>query len=176
MNQLKFDFVAKPLAEAWQRWAIMVAGLALVAAQLLYWFVQVQPAQLLQSEMQQKQDRTLHKPEHLASMKPEEFSKLLSQAQEVDQKLKLPWNALYTFLDQASGKDLALISLEPDTTKGQLVIMAEARNFKAMLAFYSAMQGSPLFEDVALQSHVINQNDPEQPIRFRLRARWMIRS
>ncbi len=176
MNRLELDFVARPQAGAARRWAIMVCGVVLLVGQLGYWLLQLQPRQLALSETLLKQVKTLRQPEPVNRLKADEFAKLLGQAHEVDQQLKLPWNALFTFMDKASGTDLALVALEPDSNKGQLVIIAEARNYAAMLDFYAAMQGSALFSDVTLQSHVINKNVPEQPIRFRLRARWMIRS
>lgn len=175
MNHLQLDFVARPQAGALQRWAILAAGMLLLCAQLVYWLVQLQPIQSSLSETLTSQSKALRKPESADRLTQQDFARLLGQAREVDQQIQLPWNALFTFLDHVSGKDLALMALEPDTNKGQLVITAEARNFAAMLNFYAAVQGSPLFSDVALQSHVINQNVPEQPIRFRLRARWVLR-
>lgn len=176
MNQLNVDFVVKDQASAWQRWALVVLGMGLLTVQGVYLFGQLQPELDSLNASLTKQVQTLHRPAPVSRLKPEAFAALLKQAHEVDQQLNIPWNPLFSFMDRASGKDLALLSLEPDTAKGQLVITAEARNFAAMLNFYAAMQDSALFSDVALQSHAINHNVPEQPIRFRLRALWMIRS
>jgi len=67
---------------------------------------------------------------------------------------------------------VALLSIEPDATKGHVVLVAEARSLDAMLHFVADMQKSPDFSEVVLQSHTVNRNVPEKPVRFRLSATW----
>jgi Tfp pilus assembly protein PilN len=106
-------------------------------------------------------------------MNEEELTLALQNAKEVSRKLSFPWGRLFTTLGLSSvQKDLALVSVEPDANTGQLVVVGEARNFRAMLYFLHALQASPMFEDVSLQSHYINHTIEENPIRFRLLAKW----
>lgn len=173
MKHIALDFVHPAPWGGHLRWVLLLLGLAVGGAQLLYYGLDLAPQETaLQSRLQQ-QGRALQRTDDSApALKPADLSALIQQARQVDGQLNMPWNALFAFMDQASGRNLALLALEPDPAKGQLMVTAEARDFPSMLRFYSGMQASALFSDVVLQSHVINHNVPEQPIRFRLRARW----
>lgn len=174
MKSVELDFIVPSPSQRLIRNWLLALGAFLLAAEIFYLLGEVLPEKNNLEREVASQSARLRPPVPASQLKPQEVQSLLKQAKLIDAELNLPWSALFDFLDSASGKDLALISLEPDPVKGQLVVMAEARNFNSMLAFYEAMQKSDLFSNVALQSHTINRNVAERPVRFRLNARWKV--
>ena len=175
MKRLHLDFVAQAPRLQGLRQTLLGVGLLALAAVLAYYQFKLLPrTQTLEQELLQQQ-ATLKPPTKASSMKPEELANAWRQAQEVSDKLNLPWSRLFAAMGQATSKeDLAFLSIEPDAIKGQVVVIAEARNFDAMLNYFRAMQANEDFADVTLQSHLINQTVAEKPVRFRLTARWKL--
>jgi hypothetical protein len=131
--------------------------------------------QLLDLELA-RQQVALTPPPVLSTMKPEERASALRRVQAISDQLSLPWSGLFAAMGKASSKEsLAFLSIEPDAIKGQIVVVAEARDFDSMLKFFQAMQASNDFGDVTLQSHLINHAVAENPVRFRLSARWKLK-
>lgn len=91
-------------------------------------------------------------------------------------KLNLPWRDLFDSIEQATPKNIALISLEPDGIKKTLVIIAEATNAHSMLNYLENLNKQPLFTQVILVKHEINKQDSNSPYRFQLEAQWKDRA
>lgn len=175
MKHVQIDFVQVYGRSRWVGWLVLLVGVMLAAMPLYYQTNVLAPqSDALESQLEM-QARVLHPAAPASRWKSEEIQALARTASQVSAELNIPWQDLFQFMDQESGKDLALLALEPDTTKGMLSVTAEARDFGAMLKFYEAMQASRLFRNVVLQSHAINQNVPEQPVRFRVRAQWVMK-
>jgi hypothetical protein len=51
-------------------------------------------------------------------------------------------------------------------------INGEAKNFEAMLQYITQLEKREEFGPVYLQSHQIQQQDPDRPVRFSLLATW----
>lgn len=96
----------------------------------------------------------------------------VQHANQVLRQLSLPWEALFRAVEAAGGKDVALLSMEPDLKKGTVAISAEAKDFDAMLAYVSRLGERDVFGSVLLKNHQVQQGDPEKPIRFSLLAEW----
>lgn len=174
MRAVHLDFVRPP-----QRMLVLRRGLAVVALlasagifSYLHWVVNPETERLQRALDQQNAQAASLVPQ--AKMSPAVVSQTWKRAQAVSSQLNLPWGRLFEFMGSASSKSLALLSVEPDPNKGQVVVNAEARDFDAMLQFVKAMQADEAFSEVALQSHMINHAVAELPIRFRLTARWKV--
>lgn len=85
--------------------------------------------------------------------------------------IRRDWEALYRAIEQAAGKDVALLAVRPDSAGNAVQLSGEARHLGAALAFVDALRQGPLGQAV-LQSHQIKQNDPERPIVFEIAAAW----
>lgn len=171
MKPLELDFADR--AHRWKRagWPILTVGLLFLAFECAYVFgVQRPTGRQLETQLAGELALQPVAPTREQSV---EKQALRDAARRADAALRLPWPQLFAFLDQSSGPDLALLSVEPDALKGVVVLSAEARNYRALVKFFEAMQTSSLFSDVNLQSHAINETVAEQPIRFRMRARWV---
>ena len=69
---------------------------------------------------------------------------------------------------------VAVLSVEPDRDKQQVRVLAEARNLSMALAYVERLQKSEALRFPMLESHAIQEKDPQRPVRFQLRADWSI--
>lgn len=99
-------------------------------------------------------------------------SRVLSR---VAAELNTPWSPLFHALEQAPQK-IALLSVEPDAHKRELILTGEAKDFKEMLDYVRYLQGVGMLSGIALQTHQINQQDRDKPVRFRITAAWTLQS
>jgi hypothetical protein len=173
MRSFYFDLIATPQPRVWIRGVLLIAGLCTIAGVLGFERAVLIPALEAQRQLVSDQRNRMGSKPTASTMKPDELAKAWRNAQSAATELNLPWSRLFASLGQSStAGDVALISIEPDTQKGQVLVVAEARNFEGMLNFVSALQLSDEFSEVTLQSHLINRAVPEQPIRFRLSTKW----
>lgn len=87
-------------------------------------------------------------------------------------QLSFPWEKLFNAVESSASKDVSLLELDPELEKGVVRIGGEARNFSAMLDYISRLEGQDAIGTVYLQSHQVQQKDPEKPVRFGLLAAW----
>lgn len=98
----------------------------------------------------------------------------IERANEVIAQLTLPWGRLFAVLEEANGKDVALLSIQPEKDKGLLAIDGEAKDIPALLDYMRRLNDSKLLRDVDLLSHQIQQQDPQKPVHFNLSAKWIV--
>lgn len=98
----------------------------------------------------------------------------IKHANEVLQQLTLPWGKLFQAIESSSGKQVALLAMEPDAEKHVVKISGEAKNMAAVLDYINRLAMQEVFSNVYLQSHQIQQQDPEKPVRFALLAAWRV--
>jgi len=95
-----------------------------------------------------------------------------NQAKVIILELNLPWKELFAAVESYSKDDVAVLSIEPDSQKGSVRINAEAKSLDSMLAYLAYLQKTPLFREVELINHQVQEQDPQQPVRFLLQASW----
>lgn len=96
----------------------------------------------------------------------------VKQANEVLHRLSLPWDSLFLTMESAAGKDIALLALEPDAEKQVVKVSGEARDFTSLFDYVTRLEAQEAFGPVYLQSHQVQLQDPQQPVRFALLAVW----
>ncbi len=89
----------------------------------------------------------------------------------VVRELQVPWPNLLGALEAATGRNVALLAVEPSAARQEVRIMAEARNSDAMLDYLDTLRAQSL-KDVTLVSHQIQVQAPGAPFRFQVRAHW----
>lgn len=99
----------------------------------------------------------------------------IKQANAVILELNLPWKELFEAFESSQQKDIAVLAIEPDAQKGLVRISGEAKSLDSLPAYIAYLQKIPLFQDVALLSHQIQDQDPQKPVRFMLQATWDMR-
>ena len=119
--------------------------------------------------------------ERLAGRKPvrvgkgdERSGEEIKRANEVIAQLALPWDQLFAAVESAMGKDIALLSIQPDRRKGMVAIGGEAKDVAAMLDYMRRLNEKKPLKQVVLLSHQIQQQDPQKPVRFNLSAQWVM--
>lgn len=92
----------------------------------------------------------------------------------VIRRLSLPWEDLFIAIEGSIDDDVTLISIEPQSEAGQVTITAEARSAQSMTDYGQRLASSARFGDVRIQSHQVQVQDPQKPVRFTLLARWLV--
>jgi hypothetical protein len=171
MRSLQFDFQRKPAPSA-AGWLLLVAGIAAVAG-LVHEQTTVDGRKAAQASRLVR----LNAPggtTALTGSEPDVPSVIA--ARKLLDGAKLPWDTLFTALEAAEGKDVALIAIAPDAQRRQVKIHAEARNLDAMLAFQRQLQQNPALSQVVLLDHTVMKDMPFTPVRFHLLAQWGVQS
>lgn len=96
----------------------------------------------------------------------------VQHANEVLRQLSLPWERLFQAVEMSGGKDVALLALEPEIANRSVKIGGEAKNMAALLDYIKRLEQRDVFGAVYLQSHQVQQQDPDKPVRFALLAAW----
>jgi Tfp pilus assembly protein PilN len=97
----------------------------------------------------------------------------MKRASEVAFQLKVPWNDLFASVEAANTPTVALLSIESDTGKRQVKISGEAKDIESVLDYLRFLGAQPRLANVYLQSHQLQQQDPQHPVRFVLGAAWV---
>ena len=175
MRALELDYRREGTTARWAGAAILAAALAgtlAVAAQYRHL-----AAELAQAETEVRESGIAAKRKS-APRQGGDVQKVgleVKRANEILLRLKLPWNDLFASVESASMPDVALLSIESDTEKGRVKISAEARDLQAMLGYLRFLGTQPTLAEVYLQSHQVQQQDPQRPVRFVLSADWTAR-
>jgi Tfp pilus assembly protein PilN len=101
-----------------------------------------------------------------------ELAQEVSNANEVLHQLSVPWESLFQAVEASGGGKVTLLALEPDVEKHQVKINGETKNFKSLTNYITQLQAQPVFGSVYLQTHQVQQQDSDKPVRFSLLATW----
>lgn len=173
MADLHLDFIQphRPAAKAgWVALAFGVLALAVaVAWQVRYVApgvtVAEQEARRLQMELATREPAALKLDDtQLAA----EWQKAIA----INQRLGTPWQKLFAMLESYVDQPVALLSIDPDLGKKDLLLTGEARNLEALLDYVRFLKRQSMLADVTLQSHQVNKQDRDKPVRFRISATW----
>jgi hypothetical protein len=91
---------------------------------------------------------------------------------QVSKNLTTPWADLLEALESAPQQAVALLAVEPSTSKKSFRLTAEAKDAAAMLAYLEALRKDPRLDAVVLISHQQQVQTPGKPLRFQLQAGW----
>lgn len=98
----------------------------------------------------------------------------IEQANRIIAQLTLPWEELFNAVESAQNRDIALLDIQPDPGTKSLNISGEARNFAALSGYLLRVQSQRCFSNVFLLKHEVQAEDPQHPIRFELKADWVV--
>ena len=94
------------------------------------------------------------------------------RASQVSSSLAAPWAELFAMLESYADQPIALLGLDPDLAKNDLVLSGEARDLAALLDYVRYLKKQPMLSAVTLQSHQVSRQDRDKPVRFRIVAHW----
>ncbi len=154
-------------------WVLLALGLLAVSAVLAWRWLELDPRlQAAQAQLQRAQASLSANEPVLQKLSDEQLNSDWSQAVGIAQQLGTPWEALFAELEAGADHGVALLSLEPDAQRHELLLNGEARDYAALVDYYRYLQSQPMLTSVALQTHQMNRQDRDKPIRFRITAHW----
>jgi Tfp pilus assembly protein PilN len=156
-------------------WGWLMLGLSLLAVGLLMdWrWLELEPQlQAGDAELRRLQSTLNSRPGDTLRLTDEQLATQWTAAAKAAQDLATPWPALFVLLEDGADGNIALLSLEPDGVRHELLLTGEARNYAALLDYLRFLQDQPLLSAVALQTHQVNRLDRDKPVRFRITAHW----
>lgn len=175
MRALQLDYQRGNKPIPWLGWVVLIAALAALTLMGAYYQALTQRIAFWEQKVDHLERQSSHRaPAVRPFTEQEERAQLLEvkQANLVVHQLAMPWNALFRAVEISAGKDVALLSLEPDAQKGMVKISGEAKDFNALLHYVRQLSKREVFGNVFLQNHTIQQSDPQKPLRFSLLAYW----
>lgn len=175
MRALKLDFIRRPTPL--RRFGFILLATGVVVAGYL---TQIYLKRTAELEGWGGKYRSLQKAQHKqldsSTAKTAEWEHLqaeLKAANRVIAQLALPWDALFREVEASVDEQVTLLSVEPDTEKRELRIIAEAENLDSMLEYARRVRAIALFKDAYVVSHQIQRQEPQQPVRFVVNAQWL---
>ncbi|MGF6598953.1 Tfp pilus assembly protein PilN [Paraburkholderia sp. GAS448] len=110
---------------------------------------------------------------HVTKAPPTPAVKLAEkQSQSILRELTVPWQDLFSIVEDYPDHDVALIGIDQNPAQSQIRITAEAKDFDAMIAYLKYLQASMLLREAVLNDHLIETNVPGKPVRFQITAVW----
>lgn len=84
--------------------------------------------------------------------------------------LTIPWSELLNAIEGSDLNDIALLSLEPNIKKQQVILGGEAKNLHSVMQFIGRLEAQPMLSQVYLQKHHLDEENVSKPVRFTLMA------
>lgn len=157
----------------WAGLAVLAIGLALASAVgVRYWKLQREVAlwNAKAAEAERVAGRLPQAP-RVAGDKAE-IARQVKDANAVLRRLAVPWQALFAAIESSKGKEVALLTVNPDAEKGLVRIGAEAKGLDEMVRYLKRLQRQPALGEVVLLNHQVQEKDPQKPVRFSVTAAW----
>ena len=177
MRALRLDYQRRTRPVPWLGLGMLASSLVALVLTGGYYHQLGQGIELWESRVDHEERLAGHRARALRPASAEAAREQVLEVQHANQvlrQLSLPWDALFTAVEASGGKNIALLSMEPDLKKGTVTISAEAKDFDAMLDYVRQLGKREVFGSVLLQNHQVQQADPQKPIRFSLRAVWEV--
>ena len=168
-SAVHLDYQRAPGSFPWLGLALLAMALALLAwIGSDYLGLTRQAAGLEAKAAQIAQNHPRLRKEKLTVAETRDRVQEVKRANEVLSHLTLPWERLFQAVESSSGKEVALLTIDPDMQKGIVKISGEAKTLGAALEYIQKLEKQEMFGTVYLQSHQIQWQDPEKPVRFTL--------
>ena len=175
MRALRLDYRRSGAPVPWLGLALLAATLSMLVATAAYYRLLERRIAFWEAKAE-RIERLSSRRIHASPPQTEQAARVqmleVKQANQVVNQLTLPWNMLFKAVETSGGKDIALLSMEPDMQKGTVKISGEAKDLDALLDYVEKLSARRVFDGIFLQNHKIQQTDPEKPVRFSLLAYW----
>jgi hypothetical protein len=174
MRPVSVDFLRKPGAPSATGVAFLLAG-ALAAAMSVSWYVSVSgDVEKLETTAGEMKRMTRRVPGRMTESPRDarETQQEVRIANQIVRQMTLPWDRLFSELEVAASKEVALLAVQPDVASRQVRISGEAKTFKAMLDYSRRLEQTDMLGEVILLGHEVRSQDPQRPVAFSLSAGW----
>jgi Tfp pilus assembly protein PilN len=174
MQPIELDYLSDGRS-IWIGAVALVAGL--FAVLLVAWSYQEESQKVSQQEMLIADVRHVSAARQTmvtTEKDSEQVALEVKQANSIILELSLPWKELFNAFESSRLSDIAVLAIEPDAQKGLVRISGEAKSLDSLPGYIAYLQKIPLFTDVALLNHQIQDQDPQRPVRFMIQANWSL--
>lgn len=173
MRRLKLDFQRKSASRGG---GVALLSMALLVSGMLFADYREVTAEIerVEAALTRLERLAGHKVVRPGKQGADPYSAEIKRANEVIDQLALPWDQLFASVEEASGKGVALLSIQPDKHKGEVAIEGESKDIAAMLDYMRRLNEAKQLRKIDLLSHQVQQQDPQKPVRFNLSARWIV--
>lgn len=172
-QQLDLEFIQKPILSR-----ISISGFLILLVS--FWFAiftwqtyQQQRLKLAEINTNLQQiNQQLPQQEMIKPVIAPISSKQLMQLTEDFNVLATPWNELLDSIEQSDMPDIALLGLDPNVKKQQVILIGEAKNLATILQYINKLAQQATLSQVYLQKHKVNETSNEKPVSFSVVAKW----
>ncbi len=98
----------------------------------------------------------------------------MKHMREVVHLLNTPWNKLFTTLEQATSKDIYVMTVAPNLAQRSLNLQASATDIKAAIDFTQRLSVSGTLSQIHLIQEEPDQDRTQFPLNFLITATWNI--
>jgi Tfp pilus assembly protein PilN len=169
VSELRLDYQPNSTFP-WLGALFLVVGIAGLAALGAHYHQLGEQVARAEAKLLHGSDRTTKT--NLSERHTAELAQEVDHANEVLRQLSVPWATLFEAIESSSGGKVTLLALEPDVGKHQVKINGETKTFKSLTQYLTRLQEQTVFGSVYLQSHQVQQQDADKPVRFSLLATW----
>lgn len=174
MRDLELDYQRNPNKLTRLGMVVCIVAVAVLAL-TMYQYNQVSvESRMLEAKVHQFESKTASRG---AGVNVRRDSRSLAtevkQANHVLRMLGVKWDSIFAAVAAAHREGVALLSFAPEPEKRNVKISAEARNFSIMLEYVQRLEDQPALDAVYLQSHNLQNDNPQKPVRFVITADWL---
>jgi hypothetical protein len=126
--------------------------------------------QIVQETARLEQDsavlaNSMANPAVMTSLKDDGSSKFMKH-------LNAPWETLLNGLENAAYDKATLLSMQPNMTRGEAVLLGEAARYADVLDYIERLKAQPGFMQAYLTNHTIAEDTPGKPVSFAITLQW----
>ena len=177
-SKLQLDFISHP-AFSISNWSL--SGLILL---ILSFFILIFTWQAYEASAQEQSELSFkvnkfnrlfaHKKVAVPVVDSKVSPEKMLQIQTTIGALIVPWNGLLQDIEKADMQDIALLNLDPNVKKQQVIISGEAKNLQTVLSYIQKLEAQPMLNKVYLQKYTVDEANQFKPVKFTLLAQWAL--
>lgn len=173
MRALDLDYRRKPAQLTLWGIVIFILAMAVLVPAVIYYRQITLQGTILESRLQQLQSTDSRSANKVVRRDTRAVAAEVKQANQILRMLGMRWDSIFGAVASAHRDGVALLALAPEPEKGIVKITAEAKSFSIMLDYVKRLEEQPALDAVFLQSHSLQINDPQKPVRFVITANWL---
>ena len=108
----------------------------------------------------------------VSNLPPQKLAEVMKFSNHTIHQLNLPWDVLFIQLEKAKGEGVALLGVEPNVNTSVIKVVGEAKDYASMLKYVRSLSAQGVLHGVYLTDHKMDDQNPDNPIRFSLEASW----
>lgn len=96
----------------------------------------------------------------------------ITAAKDTYQRLAMPWNELFSALENAATDRIKLVAIEPDAKSGTVTISGEGRDYAAVLDYVVKLREARTLANPHLVKHEVRASGDQGGVGFSVTATW----